>query len=320
MLPNSRKVVGLVFTENQPTEVVIPRGFLESRMLLSGTGLDTISVGGTSVRPRGTPIQMIQVLEGQKTLHSMRPVDLLHFAEVFEQAALAAMVTPIPGVTVAAHPFSYDLPLLFEEPFSADPLVTALASWMYENLIFRVTWGGHAQLAVGGTGVVTQSSTQLTAIGNQFSQDELPAEGPYVWAMGLGRTLSSYKETAAPAAVNAEFPIELARTADIRAIGLLTLDANGEPVNTIVTDITLEVNNNLRQFAGVPFRALRSDNAKTYGVTMPPGLAILDFAADKDIARILEATGMAALNLILGTAAVAGTIRTWTRRIERAAA
>lgn len=317
MLPNKRRVEGLTFSENATTEVRLPRGFLETGLVLSVAFTDTISVIATAARARGTPIKSISVVaDGGKVLQSYRPSDAIRHAEIYEQTALANICAPPTLLTVAAHTGTCDIPILFAEPFAGDDgILTALPSWIYDELILRVEWGGHAQLYVGGTGVVTVQSLTVTANGVQadFSNVGEPAA---VWGRKMGRSVTGFREVAAPAAVNTDFQFELPRTADIRSLMIVTEDANGQPVETILSAVTLEINNSLRQFARVPARMLRSENAKVFGVSMPTGTYLLEFAEDQVIGDVLEAGQMTALNLILDVAAVAGTIRVARRTIE----
>ncbi len=317
MISNKRAIVGLNFVENGTTEVRIPKGFLERGLVLSGVGLDTISGAGSAVRARGAPIKSISIIgDNGKVLQVVRPHDVLVEAELYEQTALSSMVSPPASAAIGAQAFNFQLHLLFQEPFSGDQGArTALPTWTYDNLILRVEWGGHAELVVGGAGVVTISRLSLTADGIQ--EDFSSLGDPFVWGKRLSKAVKGFKEVATGGAANSKFPIELPRTADFRSIVLVALDANGVPTNGLINAITLRVNNTVSQFAEVDGASLRSDNAKVFGVNMPPGVYVLEFAEDQDISRILEATKFTALDLQIDINAVANSqVRVYEKMIE----
>lgn len=318
MIPNKFRIPGLTFAENDTRRVKIPSGMLLESLVLSIGFTDTISSAATAARTYGVPIKKISlIVDGGKVLHSWRPSDLVREAQIYEQSALADLIAPPTALTAAAHTGTADIPLLFKEPFSNAGAATNLPTWLYDEVILEVEWGGHAECYQGGAGTVTIGSTQsvdVTAIG--VTQDFSSLGDPYTWARKLGRTLRGYKEVDAPESADSEFIVELPRTADFRSILIVTEDANGHAANTIVNAVTLQVDNNLNQFNRVPARMLRADNAKVFGVSMPTGTHVLEFAEDMDISNILEATRMTALNLILDVTSTAGTIRVAYKRIE----
>jgi hypothetical protein len=321
MIPNKFQIPGLAFSENATTEVRIPKGLLLQGLVLSGSYTDTLSVAATSAKTRGVPIKNVSIIaDGGKVLMSARPQDLIREAEIFEQTALAAIAAPPTAVAIGAQTGTFDIPLFFAEPFANDGMVSALPTWLYDEIVLRVDWGGHSQLYVGGTGVVSIAagqSIQLTGLGVQDDFNKLG--DPYVWGRRLSRALRSYKEVAAPGAANTQFTIELPRTADVRSLVIVAEDANGVPVDTIINSATLELDNSVRLYNQVPYRMLRAENAKVFGVAMPPGVAILEFAEDRDISDILQATKLSALNLILDVNNPAGTIRVYQKRFESSA-
>lgn len=317
MLPNKRQLDGLTFAENATREVRLNKGFLEEGLLISAKYTDTISVAATSVRAFPIPIKQIQlVADGGKVLHSVRPGDLAREAQIYEQSALAPIITPPPAVGVGAQAGEFNLFLPFKEPFAAEGAITNLPTWIFDELLLKIEWGGHAEVMVGGTGVITVQQLDVVQVG---VQDDFSALGdPFVWGRQLLRSIRSFKEEVVTAVADQNFTIELPRTTDFRSIVLVTLDANLEPINTIINRVTLEIDSTLRQVSRVPYNSIRSDNAKLFGVALPNGVSILEFAEDQDIVppNILEATKMSKLDLIIDKAAVAGTIRVYQKRIE----
>lgn len=319
MLPTKRRVEGLAFLENKVTEVRLPKGALEEGLVLSGTFDDTITVAATSVRRYGVPIKSISVIgDNGKTLQVATPADLAVEAILYEQAQLADIIAPPAGVGVAVQTGKFAIPLMFAEPMSGkDRLTTAFASWAYDEPILRVEWGSHAEVYVGGTGSITAATIEVTAEG--LSADFSSMGDPFAWARRLWRNLRSYKTTAIAGATTDPQNIELPRTADIRSLVLFTLDANGEPVDTMLKSIGINLNDNTDLFSRVAARAIRVSNGKLFGQAIPTGVYVLEFAEDQDIFNVLEARSLTSLNLRYETNAVPGTIRTFIKRLERAA-
>lgn len=320
MIPNKRERVGLTYSENNTTEVKLAKGFLETGVILAGAYVATVATDATSVRQYATPIKRISLIgDGGKVIHSVKPADLIAEGLIYEQAPLAGILSKPSGITAVGGPYagSFAIRLSFEEPFASKGDVTMLPTWMYDELTLRVEWGSHAELYVGGTGSVAMASPP-TVVQDGVEDDFSELGDPFVWGGQLLRALRSYKETAVAAAADGAFTIELPRTADYRSILIVTEDANGEPVGTILNKATLLVNNNQRQLSNVPALSLRQDNATLFGVTMPTGYHVVEFAEDGDIIppAILPARQFTALDLVLDKAAVAGTIRAYFKRIE----
>jgi len=319
MLPNKRRLEGLEYSAGNTREVRLAKGFLEEGLMLSGTYTSTVTTDATAVRAYAMPIQQIQlVADGGKVLHSVRPADLVIEQLIYEQAAVADMLTPPDTFTIVGGPYScaFQLLLPFREPFAREGRITNLPSWIYDELLLRVQWGDHAQVFVGGVGSTVMDTLSVVQAG---IQDDFSALGdPFVWGRKLLRSLRSYREVASAAVADQQFTVELPRTADYRSIVIVTEDSDGEPVGTIVNSVTLEIDNTLRQYSLVPQATMRQDNGKIFGVSMPAGVQVLEFAEDEDIIppNILEATKMTSLNLILDKAAIAGTIRVFMKRIE----
>lgn len=308
--PTLRRIDGLAFRENDTTEVAIPRGFLEAELRLSLVYTATLTVAGTAVKPRGTPIRRVQlVTDGGRVLQSFRPESVIKELEVFEQTALAAINSPPTGFGVGANAGAVDLVIPFRSMHANDPMLTALPTWVYESVILRIEWGTVADVFVGGAvaGTFTAAVVSLSAAG---VDDDFTALGdPYAWGRQLLRLNRTYVERPAPAAAQLEYAFELPRTAAIRAVMIETLDANGLGVNTILNAVTLEVNGQLRPVARMFARQIQAGNAKTYGVAMPAGLYVIDFAEDRDTLDILMATDFTTLVALLDVTAIAGTIR-----------
>lgn len=320
MVPNKRERVGLEFAENETREVKLAKGFLEEGLVISGDYTATVTADATSVRAYACPIKSISLIgDGGKAIHTVKPADLIAEQLIYEQAPLAAMLTVPSGITAAGGPYTgqFNIPLPFKEPFADKGDVTMMPTWMYDELTLRVEWGSHAELYVGGSGSVAMSVAP--SVVQAGVEDDFRALGdPFEWGAQLLRSLRGYKEETVTAVADSEYTIELPRTADYRSIIIATVDANGEPVDTILNKVTLLVNNNNRQVSNIPRSAIRADNAKIFGVTMPTGYHVLEFAEDKDIIppNILPARQFTALDLVINKLAVAGKIRVYYKRLE----
>lgn len=324
MLPNKFAINGLVFSENNTTEVRLPKGMLLSELVLSGSYTATIAGGpATAAKTYGCPIKTISlVVDGGKVLHTARPADLMRFAQIYEQALITDINNPPTTLANGAQTGTFDIPILFVEPFAAQGFTTAFPSFLYDECILRIEWGSGPQIFQLGaaTAPVTIAANQsINVTGIALQENFVPLGDPFVWGRKLSRSLESFKEVAMPGAAQTNFTIDIPRTADIRSLLVTFEDANVQPSDALCNFVTLEVDNNLRQFNTMLYRALRANNSKVFGMIgtgMPKGCVVLDFAEDRDITKILEATKMTALNLILDVPATAGTVRVFQRRIE----
>lgn len=316
--PNLRRIDGLAFKENDTTEVSLPRGFLESELTLSLAYVATLTGAGTAVKPYGSPIRRVQIVtDGGRVLQSFRPESVMKELQIMEQTGLAALNAPPSAFGVAAQAGSIDLVIPFRASHASDPMLTALPTWVYESVILRVEWGTVADVFVSGgalAGTFTTANVYLSA--NGVDDDFAGLGDAYTWGRQLLRLNRTFSERPAPGAATQEFVIELPRTAAIRAIMLECLDANGLGTNAMLNAITMEVNGTLRPIARKWARQIQAGNAKLYGVVMPAGVYVIDWADDKDTLDILNATDFTTLNLLLDTNATPGSIRVHLIRQE----
>lgn len=320
--PNKRKIDGFAYTEGATQEIKLPKGYLEQGLVFEGSYTHNPTTDGTAVREFPTFIERISVIgDGGRMLHDVRPRDLMREAMIYEQMPKTEMVSGPSTVTAAggAKTGRFTFPLQFREPFAdkgdAGELL-ALPSWMYDEITIRVTYGNRDSIVRGGTGTLSDVAFSVTAVGIQDDWSQLG--DPRVWGAAFRRNLRSFRSVALDASAETERTIELPRTAPFRSIVVITEDADGEGADTLLNELTLELNNNIRQFSRVPYRTLRMENARVFGVSLPPGVAVIEFAEDADIGdgSIFEAQLLTAANLILNRAAVAGTLTLLYKRIE----
>jgi hypothetical protein len=305
----------IAFLESGQTEAKINRGLLLLGLMISVIYTATVTTGATSVRAVPTPAKRITVLaDGGKVLHAIKGQDAIAKARVFEQTALANLVTPPSAVGVAAYPnCEAHYPIFCEQPFADNGKATALPSWAYGDLTLRIDWGTHADLFVGGVGSISAAVATFT----QIEAAGISIPNPKLFASTLGVSVDRAKEAAQTALAAAEFVINLPTLADVRALMITCEDANGEPTNAILNKVSILENNTTRVYSLVPAKTIRADNAKKYGLAMPVGVFIVDFSEDRDITQIYPATKKDTLDVVLDVLAVAGTIRVHSITIEK---
>lgn len=306
------------FIENGTTEAKITRGMVMLGLMLSVVYAVNITVAGTAVRSISAPIKRITVIgDNGRILHSIKTADAINKARIYEQTALANLLTPVAGAGVAnTTNLEANVPIMFAQPFSNNGTLTSLPSFAYDDLTLRVEWGSVTDLVTGTpTGTVTVAAGAATF--TQLDAAALAIPNPRALARTLGVSVDRYKEVAVTAVALSELTLSIPVTADLRSIVITTEDATGEPTNAILDKVTLLENNTTRVYSAVPQKTLRSDNAKVFGVAMPTGVSVLEFAEDYDIANIYPATRKDNLDLVFSTLAVAGTIRAHFCTIER---
>lgn len=316
--PNLRRVDGLTFAENDTREIPLQLGFLEKGLALEISYTHTPTADGTALREFPMPVKRLTLVgDGGQVLHDARPDDLIREAIVYDQTPKASLVSGPSTITLAggAKTGFAVIPLPFLEPFAGvQGELTQLPTWIYQDLRLRVEFGGRDQIVRGGTGAIGSVTVRLTQIGKQADWSRLG--DPFAWGTQLSVSGRSFVEYAVDASAETEWTKPLPRTANLRAIILQALDSNGDGSDAIINAITLKLDNNLNQWSRAPYRTIRAENAKTFGVELPPGMAVLEMADDMDISDILEAKRLTALDAIVDRAAVAGTIRIVTKRIE----
>lgn len=311
----------------------LTRGMIERGLVISAPYSLAVTTSGTAVRAIAIPIRRVSlVTDNGKYLQSWRARDLVRIAQVFQQAPLAGMVTPPSNYTSGGSPYTgiCHVPLFFQQPRSISR-DTSLPTWAYTTLNLVIEWGSVQDLLVDGNsnlaGTITFTGPSGGVGGVVVTQlDEAdvrltPAKAAAFvssQAVNVGR----YNELVQAAAANPAGLIDLGTTADIRAI-LITSElaavgggTQGEPTDTIVNAVSLRENNTAYPIKTVPWATIAGDNAKEFGVTMPTGVRVIDFAEDGDFLNVYRASRMQNVNLELNTAAVAGTVRAALLTIE----
>lgn len=289
----------------------LPRAMLYQGVVLSGNYTDTLSVAATSVKTYGVPIDRIDVVaENGITLHSIRPTDLVREKQTEAGQPLASMLVPPTVVTATANAGSHQIPLTFQLDDCRDGQDFMLPAWRFEQVQVLVYFTNtHANIYTGGTGVVTYQSLSLS----YRAVVDLPARmiaDPNSIVRETELLLRSFKERDQAAVADQEFLIELPRSHDILRVYIITEDASRDPVATILNDVSLVENGQVRRLSKVPAAALRSIGSEWQQATLPTGWHVIDFTQPSDTHKAaLEAGKLNSLDLLLNVAAVAGKVR-----------
>lgn len=309
--------------EGGTSEFKLNRGMVESGIVLSTLYSVNVTGAGAAVRAYSLPVRRITVTgDNGKVLQSWRASDLIRVAQIWEQTPIGALLVPASAAAVANYTnLEAHIPLTFAQPRVGEQqrFLTSLPTFGYADLTVRIEWGTVADLLTdGGTRAGTVTFTPAGTTITQLDYADFPIKGNgldlvRVMPVSIGR----YIENVQAAVANAAFELDLGTTQNIRATMLIAeLTSTGEPTNTIVNKVNLQEDNTNNVFANVPWATLRADNSKHFGLTMPVGVAILDFAQDGDAGRIYRAVDKAKVKHILDTLAVAGTVRAVVMGVE----
>lgn len=303
----------------------ITKGMIEQGVLISVLYSVNVTGAGAAVRARSLPIRRISLIgDNNKTLQAWYARDLIAIAQIFEQTPLGALLVPASAAALANYTnLEAHVPLKFEQMRAKDSDRTALPTYAYQNLTLAIEWGNVADLFTdGGTlaGAITFTANGATVTQLDYADVVIPnANVARSIARQMDVSVGRYLELVQGAVANAAAEIDLGTTADIRGLLLASeLTSTGEPTNTIVNSVTLKEDRTLDVIAGVPWASLRAENSKHFGLTMPAGYAVIDFADDGDARRqsIYRATQKAKVQQLFNTAAVAGTVRVALLTIE----
>jgi hypothetical protein len=309
--------------EGGTSNFTLTRGMLEAGVSIDVLYSVNVTGAGAAVRARSLPIRRISLVGRNTggsgtTLHVWKAVDLVAFAQIYEQSPIGGLLIPASNFTVANYTaLEAHVPLMFNQPSKTiNPDMTALPTYAYAELTLVIEWGTISDLLTdGGTraGAVTFTANGSTVTQLDYADFPIPSvEVGLKIARALPRSIGRYVELVQAAVANQRAEIDLGTSENIRAILLTTeLTSTGEPTNTIINKISLQEDNTNYVHTDLPWTTIRADNAKQFGLTMPTGLAVLDFAEDNNaqIDKIYRATQKGKVKLILDTAAVAGTIR-----------
>lgn len=295
----------------------ITRGMVMAGVMISVLYAVNVTTAGAAVRSRSLPIRRISLIgDNGKTIQAWLARDLISMAQIFEQTPIGGLLTPASGFAIANYTaLEAHVPLQFIETRAKAGEKTALPSFAYQNLTLRIEWGSVTDLLTG-TPVGPITFTAAGATVTQLDYADLVIRDAAAVARALRVNVSRYVEVAASGVAQSGLELDLGTTADIRGILIASEVATGELANTIVSAVTMKEDNTLSVFQSVPWASLRADNAKHFGMTLPAGLAVIDFAEDGDIDAIYRATTKNKVKLLFDVLAVAGTIRAALLTIE----
>lgn len=309
--------------DNGTSQMKITRGMIERGLLLSVLYSVNVTGAGAAVRYRSLPIKRITLYgTDNKAIKVWKPADLVNMAIIFEQTPSGSLIVPASAAAIANYTnLEAHVPLFFSHPHAAEGDLLALATFMFQELTLEVQWGTVSELFTTGgalAGAITftangQTVTQIgiAGLGLNATTGQLAARA----LLGLG--VDRYVEVANPAVAQTDLELKIGNTANLRAIILTSeLTSTGEPTDTIINSLRFTENNTVNVNNNVPWKSLKAENARLFGLSAPTGVAVLDFAEDGDIRRIYPAKAKDAVAMYFNTAAIAGNIRAALLTVE----
>lgn len=299
-------------------------GMVESGFTISAPYSANVTAVGLAVRVYPLPVRRVIVADKfGNTLHIWRARDLVPFAQIYEQTPLAAQFTGPSGFAIANYTgLICHLHLTFDQIgpkiSPEDGMRTGLPTFAYgkDGLLVTVEWGSVTDLLTGTpTGTITFGPASAAAgapIIEQIDYADLRIPNPRQFASQMDIAVNRYKEISqAAATANAALELPLDTDANIRALMLIQETANGEPTETLVDTVTMTEDNVLSPYVNRPWATIKAENAKHFGLTMPTGIVVIDFAEDGNVDRdaIYRAVDKNKVSLFFKTEAVIGTVR-----------
>lgn len=291
----------------------VTRGMIQAGIVITGNYSVNVTTAGAAVRTYAMPIRRVILKDGAGVaIHTWRARDLVALTQIVEQQPIGSQITPPSGFAIANYAnLAFYVTLMFEQFKSDVGDMTALPTFadQYQDMLLTIEWGSVTDILTGTpVGPVTFTSAFATQL--DYADAIIPDRRKLIQTMPVSFT--QYKEYQQAAAVAAQdLDIELDRSANYRAMMIVTEDANGEPTNGLIDKVTLYEDNSLGVYNKVPWATLRSNNGRHFGLTMPTGYAILDFGEDGHIGinEIYRATQKNKVTVRLDTLALIGTVR-----------
>lgn len=316
-------------TDGGTSIVKLTRGMVQQGIVLSVPYSVNVTGAGAAVRTYSMPIRRITLVGsgrsgGDVTLQSWLAPDLIRLAQIFEQTPIGGLLVPASAAAIANYTaLEAHVPLSFEQSLVKNGDKFALPTFGYTDLTLTIEWGTVSNLFTTGgalAGTITFTPKSSTSPGVTVTQADYAglnirtAEQAAAVARAMPRSIGRYADNTQTAAANTEFAVDLGSPPpqNIRAIMLVAeLTSTGEPTNTLVNTVSVKEDNTNFVHTSVPWSTLRARNARRFGVTMPVGVAVMDFAedGDADIAKIYQAVTRSNVKIVADTAAVAATLR-----------
>lgn len=308
-----------VFTAGRTVEVKLQKGYLEESITIHIDGTVTLTAAATGFVPRGSVLQEVRLKGNQNdVLQAWLAHDLVIEQVIYEQNAESNQIT-LPSSTAIGGPYAFSSShtLSLREPF-ADKLgdLTMLPTWLYDSLILQLVFGDATNLYTGITAAqgtlsvpnvyVTQNGVLDYPMPTQFAGNTV------AFGAALGKAYKSY-DTETFSGAKPAFPVDVPLTNDIRSMIILAYNASGVLDDTVIQSVNFKANNNT-DINNHPWVTQKAENARVFGVPMPPGVIIIDSSEDKDIRHLYEVTGWSKASLIFATTA-AGTVRVAYRKL-----
>jgi hypothetical protein len=303
-LPTKRAISGLDFAAGVAREFTMDRGYLEDSVTIGYRGTMQVNGAGVAVKPQGTLVRSVEIRDTNGDLmHAVSGSDLITESLILEQAQLASLLTVPTGAGVATYTVSGHVTINFKSLFADNGHLTRLPTWMYPRALkVRVIWGDVTDLLTGTpTANLYTITPYVQANGVALKPDEYVVGrqrvDPQTYGAFLGRMYRGVIDVVPKGAGQVD-NVLLPDTRDIRAVIAVamtlnnaadTLDNPASYNDALISTLGVWVNGTTPIIGDVDYQQHRALSSIIYGVGMPSGRAILDFAEDRDITRILEA-------------------------------
>lgn len=307
--------------EGGTSNVKLVRGAVEAGVQIDVLYSVNVTTTGAAVRAYSLPVRRISLIGTNtggngNTLKVWTASDLIRIAQVLEQAPIGGLIVPASGFGVANYTgLEAHIPLMFNQPSKINnPDMTAIPTFAYSELTLKIEWGTVVDLLTGTpVGPITFTAGGATVTQLDYADLPIPTtEAGLVVTRSLFRSIDRWADMTQGAAANLKAEIDLGTSENIARILIVSeLTSTGEPTNTIIDRISIQEDNTNYVHQDLPWTTLRADNARQFGLTLPVGMAILDFAdnGNAQINDIYRATQKGKVKLLIKTLAVAGTVR-----------
>lgn len=280
----------LKHTAGQRESVKIDRYNLLAATILTVFGEVNVSVAGTPVALGVLAyIRAVTMYLGTVPIVNLTGRDLYEYLKAFGHTA---PVTVDPGAGTGVKPFSATFRIPHASLHAANGILSALPTWAYPEITLEVEYGALADLYTGGTATLQNLGARVNLDAYMPSQAEAAAllSNPAMYA--VHRITAKQRQVTAS---EDHFKLELSRGVGKRGFLIRTTDA-GVAVDTTIDEFSV-VKDRVPEVHRQDWDRLKEQNQGVYELAMSTGVAVLDFAEDKDITEILDARNADALDI-----------------------
>ena len=282
---------------------------LYKALLLKVAGTLNVTAAGTPVADGPLDyIRKVVVKLASTPIIELPGRSLYNLAHIFGEGK-APSKTDVPAGT-GNHSWGVTIPISFEMLRFLVPEVSLLPAWRYQSPTLEVTFGTEADIYTGGT---TGGPADLTAdVLKNVVIDVDPVQlrtRSHEWLVTIMEQIE--KQVTAN---SQNFQVDLSTGRFKRALLISTIDGTTYE-DDIINSFVIKRATSEEVFKAT-WTQLRERNEDLYGITMPPGFAIVDWVENKDGEDIFDATQDGALTLIADVAVGTGTTKVFVDEID----